>query len=125
MRQYFEPDGSPRRLDNRTDEGSLRFDGVVLLRRLHIDFRRVAEESGLVRGKLCRSPHFGWGVQNSYGDPGPDFGCITPPAFEPGETELRIDCSEWWFLGPVAPAHQQENIYAAWSALCQAPGSSS
>lgn len=83
--------------------------GLVLLRRQEIDFRRVAAESGLTRGKLAHSPHFGWGVQNSYGDPGPDFGCITPPAFEPGETELRIDCSQWHFYGPAAPAHQQEN----------------
>lgn len=86
--------------------------GLVLLRRLPIDFRRVAEECGLVRGKLCHSPHFGWGVQNSYGDPGPDFGCITPPALAPGETELRIDCSEWWFMGPRrADETKQENNF--------------
>lgn len=64
-------------------------------RRIRIDFKAVSKESGLKRGKLCRSPVFGWGVQNTSGDEGPDFGCITPPPFEEDENFIEIDGKDW------------------------------
>lgn len=82
---------------------------MVLLRRIPIDFRRVAEESGLTRGTVCHSPNFGWGVQNTQGIDGPSFGCITPPEMQQGETTLLIRANHWCFFGPAATGDQQEN----------------
>lgn len=89
--------------------GALCSDAVVLLRRLPIDFRRVAEESGFSRGKLCYSHAFGWGVQKIPGSYGVDFACITAPALEEGETTLRIVDNHWCFYGPAAPEAEQAN----------------
>lgn len=83
---------------------------MVLLRREPIDFRRVAEESGLSKGKIVHSPHFGWGVQNTHGIDGPSFGCITPPALQPGETWISLASPHWCFYGPRrASETKQEN----------------
>lgn len=66
-------------------------------RRVPIDFKDVAKQSGLTRGKLCHHKFFGWGVQNTYGDPdGPDFGCVVPPPHEMTET-IEIDGNDWIF----------------------------
>ena len=74
----------------------------VTLRCLPIDFAAIAEETGLRRGKLCKTA-FGWGVQNTYGEPGADVALITPPAMRENESELRIvegdGCSYWCFYG--------------------------
>ncbi len=82
---------------------------LVLLRRLPIDFRRVAEESGFSRGTLCYSHAFGWGVQKIPGSYGVDFACITAPPMESRETSLRIVDNHWCFYGTAAPTDQQEN----------------
>lgn len=66
-------------------------------RSVPIDFAAIAKESGLERGKLCHSPAFGWGVQNSHGDEGPHFGCVTPPPLEGEEKTVHIDCNCWVF----------------------------
>lgn len=66
-------------------------------RRIPIDFKAVADESGLTRGKLCHHKIFGWGVQNTYGDKdAPDFGCVTPPEAQ-AEEVLEIDGNDWLF----------------------------
>ncbi|MDH4317199.1 MAG: hypothetical protein OEV64_02310 [Desulfobulbaceae bacterium] len=65
-----------------------------LVRRIPIDLEKVAEESGLRSGKLCFSPLFGWGVQNTKSIDGPSFGCITPPKIEDGQL-LRIENNHW------------------------------
>lgn len=64
-------------------------------RRIPIDFKAIAEESGLTRGKLCKTV-FGWGVQNIYGDDGPTIVCVAPPPALPNET-LVIDGNDWLF----------------------------
>lgn len=73
---------------------------LKLTRRVPIDFPSIAAESGLSRGKLCCSPAFGWGVQNTYGIDGPSFGCVTPPAMQSGETTVAIDGNDWCFYAP-------------------------
>jgi hypothetical protein len=83
---------------------------MVLLRRIPIDFRRVAEESGFSRGNLCYSHAFGWGVQKIPGSYGVDFATITAPAMQAGETTLRIRDNHWCFYGPAAATDPQENI---------------
>lgn len=67
-----------------------------LVRRLAIDWRAIAKETGCTRGTLARSPVFGWGVRGN----GPaDFCCITPPAVEAHE-ELRIEEGMWAVYAP-------------------------
>lgn len=82
------------------------FGRMVLLRRISIDFRRVAEETGCTRGTIMHSPAFGWGV---LGDGPADFCALTPPEMQPGETTLLIREKHWCFFGPAAPGDQQEN----------------
>ena len=66
-------------------------------RRIPIDFHAIAEETGLRRGKLGRSPIFGWGVQNVHGEPGENFVRIEPPEMHDGETRLWIEDDHWCF----------------------------
>ena len=78
------------------------------VRREKIDFRKIAEESGARLGNLCHSPSFGWGVRTQDGYPA-DFCSITPPPFQGGESELRIEGREWVFfsaLGNNQVSHQ-------------------
>ena len=66
-------------------------DGYTLARRMPIDWMAIARESGCTRGKLCKSPLFGWGVQGN-GDA--DFCCITAPEIQHGQL-LRVEGNEW------------------------------
>lgn len=67
-----------------------------LVRRLPIDYEKIVEESGLTKGRICKT-HFGWGVQNTHGIPGPDLALIDPPPMEEGEDEITIDDHFWYF----------------------------
>lgn len=80
----FQPDPNTKKTMNPT-------------RRVPIDFESVAKESGLTRGKLCHSPHFGWCVQNMQGADGPDIGAVTPPAMQPSETRIAVEDGHWCF----------------------------
>jgi hypothetical protein len=62
-----------------------------LVRRIQIDYKAIAKESGCTKGKLCKTT-FGWGVQNGNG--AADFCCITPPETNANE-ELRIEGNDW------------------------------
>lgn len=67
-------------------------------RRLPMDFAAIAKESGMTRGKVCRSLIAGWCVQNDSVNPDwPNIACITPPEFQDGETQLKIEGKEWVF----------------------------
>ncbi len=66
-------------------------------RQVPINFQTIAEETSLRRGKLGRSPIFGWGVQNVHGEAGANFCCIDPPQMSDGETRLWIECGHWCF----------------------------
>lgn len=67
-----------------------------LVRRLVIDWRAIAKETGCTRGTLAHSPVFGWGVRGN----GPaDFCAITPPTIAEGE-ELRIEEGMWAVYSP-------------------------
>ena len=68
-----------------------------VVRRVPIDFRDIARQSGCTKGRLCKTA-FGWGVQNGNG--GVDFAVIEPPPMRPGETSLRIEDNEWCFCAP-------------------------
>lgn len=68
-----------------------------VVRRVPIDFRDIARQSGCTRGRLCKTV-FGWGVQNGNG--GVDFAIVAPPPMLPGETDLRIDDNHWCFCAP-------------------------
>ncbi len=69
-----------------------------VVRRLPIDWRGIARETGCTRGTLARSPVFGWGVRGN----GPaDFCCITPPTVKAYE-ELRIEEGMWAVYAPNA-----------------------
>lgn len=72
-------------------------DPATPVRRVPIDFKAVVKESGLRRGRLCHSPIFGWGVQNTHGDETIDFGCVTAPVMQPGECRITIEKREWCF----------------------------
>jgi len=72
--------------------------GMHILRYEPIDFADIAQQSGLRRGKLCKTS-FGWGVQNTHGDHGAGVALIVPPAMQAGETELRIEDGQWCFYG--------------------------
>ena len=65
-----------------------------LTRKITIDFRDIAAQSGCTRGTLCETA-FGWGVQNGNG--GVDFALIEPPKLMEGETELKIKKNHWRF----------------------------
>ncbi len=71
-----------------------------MVRRIPVDFRAVAEESGMTRGKLCHSPIFGWCVQNTHGDNVPDVATITAPELAPGEVRLAVVDGHWCFYAP-------------------------
>jgi len=45
-----------------------------------IDFKDVAEKTGLRSGNLCKSSSFGWGVYNTKKSEGVDFAEYLPPA---------------------------------------------
>ena len=64
-----------------------------LVRRLPIDWNDIARQSGCTKGKLCRSPGFGWGVQNGNG--GVHFAIIDPPETKEDETLVIEDGSHW------------------------------
>ncbi len=70
---------------------------VEQTRRIPIDFHAIAESTGLRRGKVARSPIFGWVVANVHDDPGPNFTCIEPPGMHDGETRLWIEGDYWCF----------------------------
>ena len=72
-----------------------------LVRRIPIDFEKVAEESGLTKGKICHTP-LGWGVQNTHGIPGPNLALIEPPPMEEGEDIITIDDHFWYFWRETA-----------------------
>jgi hypothetical protein len=84
-----------------------------LVRRTPIDFAHIAEQTGLRRGKLCKTT-FGWGVQNVHGDDGPNIALIDPPPLEGEETELRIENNHWCFYAPnncgVGSEHSQSHM---------------
>jgi len=71
---------------------------MKLLKKWPIDFQAIAKESGMTRGKLVRSPRWGWGVQNTQGvELYVDFGCITPPETEEGQL-LKIEDERYWCI---------------------------
>lgn len=69
-----------------------------------IDFKDLAQKTGLRSGKLCKSSAFGWGVRNTNGQDGPDFAEYLPPAdigdkFEGKEVGLvKIVDGKFWEL---------------------------
>lgn len=63
-----------------------------LVRRLPIDFRAIAAETGCTKGTIGHNSMFGWHVQNGNGPA--DFCTFTPPEIAEGET-LRIAGREW------------------------------
>jgi len=71
-----------------------------LVRQKPIDFADIKQQTGLRRGKLCKTA-FGWGVQNVHGD-GPNIALINPPPLEGEEIELRIEDNHWCFYAPNA-----------------------
>ena len=71
-----------------------------MVRRIPVDFQAIATETGMTRGKLCRSTWAGWVVQNTTGNPAwPDMATVTPPATEEGET-LTIEENHWCVYAP-------------------------
>ena len=80
-----------------------------LVRRIPVDFRAIAAETGMTRGKLCRSTWAGWAVQNTTGNPDwPDMATVTPPATEAGET-LKVEDNHWCFyVTPLATDFQRK-----------------
>lgn len=71
-----------------------------VVRRVPVDFKSVAAESGLSRGNLCYLPEWGWCVKNTHGEPGPDIAVITASELEEGETRLAVENGIWCFYGP-------------------------
>ena len=72
-----------------------------MVRRIPVDFRAVAEEAGMTRGKLCCSTWAGWCVQNTTQNPAwPDMATITPPEMLPGEVRLAVVDGHWCFYAP-------------------------
>ncbi len=75
-----------------------------LLRRLPVDFKAIAEETGMRRGKLGRSPLFGWVVRS---DEVAHMACVKtslPPVA--GGEELRLSDSTpkyWEIWGEESP----------------------
>ena len=67
-----------------------------IVRRIPMDFRAIAKESGISKGKVVFGDWLGWGVQNDDHN-GIDFGCITPPSMQDGEDFLKIVNNEWCF----------------------------
>lgn len=67
------------------------------MRRVPIDFADIARQSGLRRGRLCKTP-FGWAVQNTHGEDGPNLAVINPPAMMPGEKSVWIRDNHWEFM---------------------------
>jgi hypothetical protein len=63
-------------------------------RQLPIDFLDVAKQTGLRRGRICKTP-FGWGVQNPGGSP--SIALFNPPAMQEGESVLCIRDNQWCF----------------------------
>ena len=78
-----------------------------LVRREPIDFADISRQTGLRRGKLCKTT-FGWGVQNVHGDDGADIALIEPPALQGEETDLRIEDNHWCFYAPNAEGQHHE-----------------
>ena len=66
------------------------------MRTVPIDFKAIADETGIRRGKVCKSDWLGWCVQSSERD-GVDMAAIVPPPMEPGETSLIIEGRNWIF----------------------------
>lgn len=77
-----------------------------LVRRIPVDYQAIATETGMTRGKLCRSTWAGWVVQNTTGNPDwPDMATVTPPATEADET-LTVEDNHWCVYAPNAKAEQ-------------------
>lgn len=62
-----------------------------LIRRIPIDWRAIARETGCTTGTLCKTA-FGWGIRN--GDNGINLNLCTAPETADGET-LRIEEGMW------------------------------
>ena len=71
-------------------------EALRLLRRTLVDYAAIAEETGLRRGKLCRSPIFGWVVQS---DEVAHVACVKtslPPVEEGEELRLSEGTPKYW-----------------------------
>lgn len=70
----------------------------TIVRRIPIDFEKIAEETGCRSGRIVKSPIFGWGIQNTNNvEDQADFTCIEPPKMAKNEKLLRIENNEWCF----------------------------
>lgn len=68
--------------------------------RIPVDFRTIAAETGMTRGKLCRSEWAGWVVQNTTGNTAwPDMATVTTPPTAEGET-LTVEDGHWCVYAP-------------------------
>ena len=73
----------------------------MLLRRIPIDFRAIAAETGCTRGTVAHNAAFGWHVRNGNGPA--NFCLITPPPISPGET-LKIEGRHWCIYATSDPS---------------------
>lgn len=64
-------------------------------RTIPIDFRAIAEETGIKRGTLVKHPALGWTVRND-GD-ALDIAVINPPPLEGKETTRTVEDGCWVF----------------------------
>ena len=69
-----------------------------IVRRIVVDFKQIAEDTGCRSGRIVKSPIFGWGIQNTNRvEDQADFTCIEPPKMQTGETFLKIENNNWCF----------------------------
>lgn len=81
-----------------TPPGSLR----RVVRRIPIDFKALAHETGIKRGKICKSSWLGWCVESDDGTN--TMASITPPAMLDGEIDITIQNRQWCYHAPNAHA---------------------
>ena len=82
---------APGKLDAPSGVGSSR-----LVRRIPVDFRSIAAETGIRRGKVCHSAWFGWCVQCR---DDAVMASITTPLTQPDET-LVVESGHWCVYAP-------------------------
>ena len=71
------------------------------VRLVPIDFKEIHRQTGVKRGTIGFSPAWGWCAYRETEDDGPaDCAMFTPPPMEPGETELKIEGTNWAFYKP-------------------------
>ena len=69
---------------------------MTIIKRIPIDYQAVARETGMRKGKIAKSPLFGWGVFDSTGSTGVHFAEVTVPEVE-GSDFVCIEKDHWCY----------------------------